>query len=166
MERAAGVTSTTTSTALLAALGALGATRLGVATPYIDELNELEARFLESEGFEIVALRGLAINSDAEIARVPYSEVRRLAQTVAPGTDAVFLSCANLPTLEVLEELEHELDRPVISSVAVTIWHALCLAGIEAGALGSGSLLAGQYAGASFEDERSPQVPAPMPSRV
>jgi maleate isomerase len=92
MERAAGVTSTTTSTALLAALRVLGATRLGVATPYIDELNELEARFLRSEGFEMVSMRGLAINSDAEIARVPYSEVRRLAHNVAPGTDAVFLS--------------------------------------------------------------------------
>lgn len=146
MENASGVRATTTSTALLAALEALGARRVAVATPYVDELNDLEVRFLGAAGFEVTALRGLGIASDPEIARVPYARTRELvhAAVAADGEpDAVFISCTNLPTLALLEQLERELGRPVVSSVAVTIWHTLRLAGVEPSTNGMGSLLGG-----------------------
>jgi maleate isomerase len=77
---------------------------------------------------------------------VPYARTRELVlETVARAQDAdvVFISCTNLPTLALLDALEQELGRPVISSVAVTIWHALQLAGIKPSINGAGSLLAG-----------------------
>jgi maleate isomerase len=154
MESASGVRATTTSTGLLAALSALGARRVAVATPYVDELNQLEAQFLEAQGFEVAALRGLSIGSDPDIARVPYARTRDLVlETVAEAddADAVFISCTNLPTLALLDQLEQELGRPVISSVAVTIWHALRIAGIEASINSAGSLLAGGVAQAPTE---------------
>jgi len=146
MERASGVRATTTSSALIAALEAFGARRVAIATPYVDELNELERRFLEANGFEVTALRGLQLDTDPEIARVPYERTRELAREVAAEAeaDAVFLSCTNLPALAVLDELEQELGRPVFSSNAATIWHALLLAGVEPAADGLGSLLGGQ----------------------
>lgn len=147
MERASGVRATTTATALLAALSALGARSVAVGTPYRDELNDLETTFLEDQGFAVGAMRGLGIGADPDIARVPYSRTRELALEVAaeaPDADAVFLSCTNLPTLALLDELERELGKPVISSVAVTIWHALVLAGVRPAASGAGSLLAGR----------------------
>jgi maleate isomerase len=146
MERASGVRATTTSTALLAALSALGARRVAVATPYVDELNDLEAQFLEAQGFEVAAMRGLGIASDPDIARVPYARTRELVLDAVAGAgdaDTVFISCTNLPTLAVLDSLEQELGRPVISSVAVTVWHALGLAGVQPTTTGAGSLLAG-----------------------
>jgi len=152
MESAAPVRATTTSTALLAALSALGVTRVAVSTPYVDELNDLEASFLEAQGFEVVALQGLGINSDPEIARVPYERTRALARaTDDPSAEAVFISCTNLPTLAVLAELEEELGKPVISSNAVTIWHALSLARIAPSGEGWGSLLDGHIAHAPAE---------------
>jgi len=147
LERASGARASTTSTALVAVLQALGARTVAVATPYVDELNELERRFLEASGFEVTALRGLGIGSDPEIARVPYARTRELALEVlgeGGDPDVVFVSCTNLPTLALLDELEQELGRPVISSNAVTIWHALVLAGVEPAADGVGSLLAGR----------------------
>ena len=146
MERASGVRASTTSTALLAALEAIGARSVAVATPYVDELNALERRFLEAAGVEVTALRGLGIGSDPEIARVPYARTRELALEVAAEgePDAVFISCTNLPTLALLDELEQALGRPVISSNAVTIWHALLLAGADPAVDGLGSLLAGR----------------------
>jgi maleate isomerase len=149
MERASGIRATTTSTALLAALSALGARTVAVATPYVAELNDLEAGFLEEHGHEVTALRGLGIETDPEIARVPYARTRTLAlEALAEGgdADAVFISCTNLPTLALLEGLEADAGRPVISSVAVTIWHALALAGVPASIPGLGSLLAGRAA--------------------
>jgi maleate isomerase len=144
MEGASGVSASTTSTALLAALGRFGARRVAVATPYVDELNQLERRFLEAAGFEVSALRGLGIDSDREIARVPYARTRELALATAGDADVLFLSCTGLPTLALLDGLEAELGRPVISSNAVTLWHALTLAGVEPAAAGAGSLLAGR----------------------
>jgi len=119
---------------------------VAIATPYVDELNELERKFLEANGFEVTALRGLQLDTDPEIARVPYERTRELAREVAAEAeaDAVFLSCTNLPALAVLDELEQELGRPVFSSNAATIWHALLLAGVEPAADGLGSLLGGQ----------------------
>ena len=152
MQGAAPVRATTTSTALLAALSALGVTRVAVATPYVDELNELEAAFLEAEGFDVVGLRGMGIQSDPEIARVPYERTRELARaTDDPSAEAVFISCTNLPTLALLAQLEQELGKPVISSNAVTIWHALALAGIQPSGNGRGSLLDGHFANARTE---------------
>lgn len=156
MERASGVRATTTSTALLAALEALGVRRVAVATPYVDELNDLEQRFLEAAGFEVTALRGLGIASDPDMARVPYARTRELAhEAVAAGgdPDALFISCTNLPTLALLEQLERELGRPVVSSVAVTIWHTLRLAGVAPSTNGMGSLLAGGAAHEPVEVE-------------
>lgn len=149
MERASGVRATTTASALLAALSALGARTVAVATPYNDELNSREARFLEAHGFAVGSMRGLGIESDPDIAHVPYARTRELALQAAaeaPDADVVFLSCTNLPTLALLDELEEELGNPVISSVAVTVWHSLALAGIRPGAGGAGSLLAGRAA--------------------
>jgi maleate isomerase len=152
MQGAAPVRATTTSTALLAALSALGITRVAVATPYVDELNELEVAFLEAQGFEVVGLRGLGIESDPEIARVPYERTRELARaTDDPSAEAVFISCTNLPTLALLAGLEEELGKPVISSNAVTIWHALSLAGVQPSGNGRGSLLDGHIANARTE---------------
>lgn len=145
MEAAAPVRATTTSTALLAALAALEVTKVAVSTPYVDELNALEARFLEDAGHEVVTIDGLGIDSDPEIARVPYSRTVDLARaTDRPEAEAVFISCTNLPTLGVLSDLEEDLGKPVISSNAVTLWHALSLAGIAPSAQGCGSLLEGR----------------------
>jgi maleate isomerase len=147
MERAGGVRATTTSTALIAALEALEVRSVGLATPYIDELNEVEVSFLRASGFDVKAARGLSVRSDPEIARVPYERTRELAHTVARAAgdpDALFLSCTNLLTLALLDPLERELGMPVISSVAVTIWHGLVLAGVTPSAAGVGSLLRGR----------------------
>lgn len=147
MEEAAPVRATTTATALLAALRALEVTRVALATPYVDELNDLEVSFLETQGFQVIGMRGLGIGTDPEIGQVPYERTRSLARSVdSPEAEAVFISCTGLPTLAVLAGLEEELGKPVISSNAVTLWHALSLAGVAPSGDGRGSLLDGRTA--------------------
>lgn len=41
--------------------------------------------------------------------------------------DVLFLSCTNLHTFELLDELEQRLGLPVISSNQALFWHALQL---------------------------------------
>lgn len=137
-----GVPATSTATEVVRALHRLGARRIAIGTPYVDELNLLEQRFFEAEGFEVVHLEGLQIGDDQAIARLGADEVRSLAESaVRADIDALFLSCTNMPTLPILAELEARFGIPVISSNAATLWGALDAVGSAARSTRLGSLL-------------------------
>jgi maleate isomerase len=53
----------------------------------------------------------------------------------------VLLSGTGLPTVAVLEMLERDLGKPVISSNQACLWHALRLAGVREAIPGFGRLL-------------------------
>ena len=67
----------------------------------------------------------------------------------------MFLSCTNVRTLEVIEPLERELGRPVVTSNQAGLWHALRLVGVDAAIPGYGRLLTLRLADASLAG-RSP----------
>ena len=122
IERAADVPATTTSTAVVNALRSLSAERIGVATPYPDAVNEAETEFFESAGFDVVHIEGLGLATDREVGRVSREDVTRLATRVGRiPADALFLSCTNLPSLPLIDDLEGMLRRPVVSSNSATI---------------------------------------------
>ncbi len=66
----------------------------------------------------------------------------RLARAVdSAAAEAVFLTGTGMPTLPVLEALETDLGKPVISSASAMMWHALRLAGVREPIPGYGRLL-------------------------
>jgi maleate isomerase len=142
IEKATGVRATTTATAVVNALRAVAAKRVTVGTPYNDELNRREALFLEAAGFDVAHIEGLGKRHDHEIGRLTANEVQALARSAA-GTpsDALFLSCTNLPTLPLIAELEADLGLPVVSSNSATIWETLRIIAAKSARPGFGSLL-------------------------
>ena len=54
----------------------------------------------------------------------------------------MFLTGTGLPTLPVLQALEEDLNKPVISSASAMMWHALRLTGVRESIPGYGRLLA------------------------
>jgi len=140
IESGTGVPTLSTSGAVVDALKAVNARRVAVATPYTDDLNELERDFLESYGMEVTAIRGLGIVRNVDIGRTEREAVRKLARSVAGGADAVFISCTNLPTIDLIEPLEAELRRPVVTSNQASMWAALRRCGFS-GIEGYGALL-------------------------
>jgi maleate isomerase len=66
--------------------------------------------------------------------KVPYREVVEMARRAVrrPGAEALFISCTNLPTYDVIPQLEAELRMPVISANQVTMWAALRRLGTRA----------------------------------
>jgi len=148
MKSVTGCAAVTTAQALVEALRSLGAKRVAVATPYDEKLNRHEADFLHGHGFDVVAIRGMGYGAGGpteyrNIARVPASEVFAFARDVAiPAADALLVSCTDLATLDVIERLEAETGKPVISSNQATFWLALRKAGVADRINGMGRLLA------------------------
>jgi maleate isomerase len=124
MERAGARRAITTSGALLEALAALGARRVAVATPYDAELTARLAAFLGEAGHQVVGTSRLELRG--HIWRVSAASVRELVEALPlDDADAVVISCTNLPTHDVLPQLEEAIDRPVVSANLATMWAAL-----------------------------------------
>lgn len=147
MTEASGAPSITTFGSVLAALQAMGIKRIALGTPYVDFVNEEEVRLLEDSGFEVVTSYGLKLGETQEerrgIGRVPPESLFRLVRYIdRPEADAVFLSCTNLATVEMIAALEDEIGKPVITSNQATFWCALRTMGLRDQFEGYGSLLA------------------------
>lgn len=130
LEDETGIEAVSTAGAVVEALKELGVRRVAVATPYIDEINRLEQRFLEECGFEVAAIKGLSLRKNTEIGVVCGDRVVELARGVAGDAEGVFISCTNLPTIGVIERLERELDKPVVTSNQASMWMALKVLGL------------------------------------
>ena len=136
------VPTVTTAGAVAAALHAVGARRISMATPYDPHLNELEVQFLSTHGFEIVSDACMDIEQAFDIGVVSTAEVQRYAlEHFDPRADALFLSCTNLPTFPVIAALEQETGVPVVTSNQATYWECLRVLGFAGNIEGYGQLL-------------------------
>ncbi|MGE5541896.1 MAG: aspartate/glutamate racemase family protein [Bacillota bacterium] len=137
----AGVPAITTSTAVIEALKYKGMKRIVLASPYEDWLNQREAVFFKAHGIEIVDMKGLGI-TDVHIADVPPERVYKFVRSlVRADMDGVFISCTDFRTAEILEILESDVGKPVVSSNQATLWAMLRRLGIKTPIEGFGSLM-------------------------
>jgi maleate isomerase len=139
LEQATGVPATTTSTAMLRALRAVGARRVAVVTPYTDDYNVKLVEFLEGNGHQVVDMRGMQVLEGIGLIS-PEEVASYIRGTRHDLADAVFVSCTNFATADSLDLLEAELGRPVLSANQVSMWDALRLAGVDPRLEGRGSL--------------------------
>lgn len=131
MEQSGEIPSLTTSGALLHALQEVGARRVAVVTPYTKSVTDSLEDFLGEAGIAVTGRSYLGLTR--HIWRVPYRDVVDMArEAVADAPDALFISCTNLPTYDVIPQLEAELRMPVLSANQVTMWEALRRIGKEA----------------------------------
>ena len=138
IQRHTGTPATTTSAALVEALKAVGARRVVIVSPYPVWLNERLAGLLKRNGLEVLAARGLG---DDRPAKYPPQRAAELAREAnVPEADAVFISCTNFRSLEVIPSLEAELGKPVISSNTSALWRMLRIVGDRAAVAGGGQL--------------------------
>jgi maleate isomerase len=133
---------TTLITSVLAALRAIGAHKVAVATPYLDEINQQEAAYMEAAGFSVTNIQGLQLEKDSDMIRVRPEFIAEFAQSVnTDDADALFVSCGALRTLDIVDTLEQSIGKPVICSNQAMMWHVLRMAGIDDQFDGAGLLL-------------------------
>ena len=138
MEDAGAPAARTTSGALIAALRVLGVSRLAIATPYVEPVTRRLVAYLAEHGVSTVSSEGLGLLGN--IWRVTYSEVIEIVRAADnPAAEALFISCTNVPTYDLIEPLEQALGKPVLTANQVTMWAALRAMGRDA--VGGGRLL-------------------------
>src|SRR5260370_22331818 len=122
------------------ALERLNIRRLALGTPYSAETTAQGKAHLEAHGLQVVSFANLqgVTNIYDETAERAYQLARMVNSEDA---EAVFLSGTGMPTLPVLELLEQDLGKPVVSSASAMMWHALRLSGVGQLIPGHGRLL-------------------------
>ncbi|MER6693690.1 maleate cis-trans isomerase family protein [Streptomyces minutiscleroticus] len=113
-----------TSGALPEALQELDARRIALVTPYTLSVSRSLEEYLTEAGVRITGrVRPGPIR---RIRRVPCRDVVGMARRAAgpPGADALFIGCTNLPTYDVIPQLEAELRIPVVSANQAAMWAA------------------------------------------
>jgi maleate isomerase len=127
---ASGKPATTASTALLEALRALSAKRIVLGAPWSEAINRTAAAFIEANGFEVLAQEALQLVRNLDIGlldpQTAYDVSRRIDR---PDADAVMLACGNWSTFAIIDRLEHDLGKPVLTTNQVSLWHALKIIG-------------------------------------
>jgi maleate isomerase len=133
-----GIPGATSASAVTDALNALGAARVSIATAYEPWLNEKVQQYLEAAGFTVLAIKGFGTQAHAAITP---DRVAALAKEVARSeAQAIFISCSNLRTLEIIESLERDLGKPVVTSNQASLWRMLRLVGDKRAIPGAGRL--------------------------
>ena len=140
LSEASGVRVVSAFGAIAAALQRLGVRRLAMGAPYSPETTAQGHAHLERHGFTVVHSQNLegVTNIYLETAERAYSLARRVDR---PEAEAVLLSGTGMPTLPVLQLLEHDLGKPVLSSGSAMMWHALRVCGVRQPIPGYGRLL-------------------------
>jgi maleate isomerase len=140
--RASGKPTTATSEAIVTALKTLGAKKIVMLSPYIEAINKREATYFENAGFEILDWAGLNCpDANAMMAVTPDKWHEMTLSHRDERADAYLLSCTTVRSADVVEELERELGRPVVTSNTAAAWHCLRMMGIEDRLGGFGQLL-------------------------
>ena len=141
LEASSGTRFVTAFGGVVEVLRRLGVQRIAYATPYDEALTERGRAHLTTHGFDVVGMARL------EGVRNIYEETPARAYAIGkqadrPEAEAVFLSGTGMPTLSILQALEDDLGKPVISAASAMMWAALRAAGVSAQRPGYGRLFA------------------------
>ncbi len=130
IKAASGKPATTASTALLEALQALSVKQIVIGAPWSASVNQTVAAFLEANGVKVLAQEALGLVRNLEIGLLDPQTALDIGRRVdRPDADAVMLACGNWSTFPIIDQLERDLGKPVLTTNQVSLWHALKIMG-------------------------------------
>lgn len=134
VQRATGIPFSTAILAQVEVFRRWGITQFGLAVPYVDAVTDRIVDTFAGGGFETVTRANLGISENTAFARVDRDTIRDLIRSADhPNAQCIIVVCTNLPAAFVVDEMEHEIGKPVFDSVIVAFWQALEFAGIRDG---------------------------------
>ena len=116
----------TPSSAAVNALRKMNVKKVSIFTPYSEKLNNDVVDYFKKENFIVTSNSYFDILNDNDIAKVDPDYLFEVITKMDLGeAEAVFLSCTNLPALNIVDKLEKKLNKIVLSSNQVLIWDTL-----------------------------------------
>ena len=140
-QRSSGIPVVPTCAAAALALRAVRAQRLALVDPpwFDPELNALGAQFFTSQGYDVVFHAPCGLPSNQRSINPPelYDWVR---EHTPDNADAVFVGGNGFRAVGVIDALEEDMTRPVLTANQVLLWRCLRVAGVHLKPHGFGRL--------------------------
>ncbi|TVY22923.1 Maleate isomerase [Lachnellula hyalina] len=133
IEEETGIKATTSVLALNKVLGLWGVERLGLVTPYLDDV---QAKIVENYGkigVQIVGEKHLRVEKNSAIADIGEEVLDGMVQDVigVDGVQAVTTFCTNLIAAQRVKFWEEKHDIPVFDTVTTVVWDMLRELGVD-----------------------------------
>ena len=118
ISKATGAPTVTIMGAVVEELERLGVKSVALLTPYSEEINDTIKESLETSGFTVPYMNGMDVKGAFNIAAVSPEDIVDYVREQLEGveSDCLFVSCANLKSVDVLDEIRDVAGRPVVTS--------------------------------------------------
>ncbi len=133
---------TTPITSAVKAFKLMNVKKIAVFTPYPESVNKTIYNYFSEKNIEVLSFGTFNLDLDSDFANIDpkyLSEI--LIKLDTSGADALFVSCTALPALEILNEVEKRISKPVFSSNQTLIWDTIRSVGYKNPIDGYGKLL-------------------------
>jgi len=133
---------TTPITSAIKAFKLMNIKKIAVFTPYPDSVNKTIYEYFSKQSIDVMSLGTFNLDLDSDFANIdPKYLCETLIKLDTSGADALFISCTALPALEILDEVEKKINKPVFSSNQTLIWDTIRSVGYKSPIDGYGKLL-------------------------
>ena len=127
-----GIPACSSVLALAEVLKLTGATRLGMVSPYIDDIQARINATFRSEGIDCIADQHAGIKVNFDFSEIDSETLARMARAVAQAKpQAITIFCTNMKGAPLAEALERELGIPIYDTVSLAVWASLRMAGVD-----------------------------------
>ncbi len=136
IRKAAGVPGVPTASAAVEALKAFHLQRIVLITPYILKVGGIEKNFFENSvpGLKVLREKHLGNLNALEIGHLtPYDAYRAAREMDVSEADGFFISCTTFHSADIIEPLEADTGKPVLTSNQASMWMALKMIGVSGG---------------------------------
>ena len=112
-------------------------------SPYVADVSLTLRTALKRNGIDSPAFGSFNESTETNVAKISGKSLLNASVTLSKEApiEAIFLSCTNLQTINVIEEIEDKCGLPVMSSNQVLAWHMRSLSSLALTPRGVGSLM-------------------------
>jgi maleate isomerase len=127
-----GIAASTSVLSLFEILKARGERRIGLVTPYTDDVQAAILAGFAREGVNVVAERHLGIRDNFSFSEISEATLAAMVDDVAAARpDAIAVFCTNLAAAPLIADMEARHGVAIHDSIATAVYGALKAAGVE-----------------------------------
>ena len=133
---------TTPITSAIKAFELMKIKKISIFTPYPDSVNKTIYEYFSKKKINVLSFGTFNLELDSDFANIdPKHLYETLINLETKDAEALFVSCTALPVLEILDEVEKKINKPVFSSNQTLIWDVIRSVGYKSPIEGYGKLL-------------------------